>query len=104
MDYKKNLSIIGKVQNLGGKEIIAIGSYAQGTDDRAEVAFVVREDYQNLGIGSYLLKFLKKSPGKINISVFRHLFFLKTKPCKKFFMNITLMPRFLMLMKMKSNF
>jgi acyl-CoA hydrolase/GNAT superfamily N-acetyltransferase len=60
VDYRKNLSIIGKVQNLGGKEIIAIGSYAQGTDDRAEVAFVVREDYQNLGIGSYLLKILEK--------------------------------------------
>jgi acyl-CoA hydrolase/GNAT superfamily N-acetyltransferase len=60
VDYKKNLSIIGKVQKLGGKEIIAIGSYAKGTDDRAEVAFVVREDYQNRGIGSYLLKILEK--------------------------------------------
>ncbi len=60
VDYKKNISIIGKVQSLGGKEIIAIGSYAEGTDDRAEVAFVVREDYQNRGIGSYLLKLIEK--------------------------------------------
>ena len=60
IDYKKNLAIIGKVQKRGGKEIIAIGSYAQGGDKRAEVAFLVREDYQNLGIGSYLLKMLEK--------------------------------------------
>ena len=33
----------------GHKEIVAIGSYAKEGDDRAEVAFVVREDCQGRG-------------------------------------------------------
>jgi len=55
IDYRKNMSIIGLVQRGGYKEIIAIGSYAEAEDNRAEVAFVVREDYQNFGIASYLI-------------------------------------------------
>jgi GNAT superfamily N-acetyltransferase len=39
---------------------MAIGSYAQEDDNRAEVAFVVREDFQGMGIASYLLEILVK--------------------------------------------
>jgi len=60
VDYHKNMSIIGLVQKGGHKEIMAIGSYAQDSDDRAEVAFVVREDFQKNGIASYLLEILEK--------------------------------------------
>jgi acyl-CoA hydrolase/GNAT superfamily N-acetyltransferase len=59
LDYRHNISIIGQVQKGGHKEIIAIGSYAKEDDDRAEVAFVVREDVQGQGIGSYLLELLE---------------------------------------------
>ena len=59
VDYRKNMSIIGLVQKGGHKEIVAIGSYAEAEPDQAEVAFVVREDYQKQGIGSYLLEFLE---------------------------------------------
>jgi len=59
LDYRHNISIIGQVQKGGHKEIIAIGSYAKEDDDRAEVAFVVREDFQGQGIGSYLLEMLE---------------------------------------------
>ncbi|MCJ7830298.1 MAG: GNAT family N-acetyltransferase [Desulfobacterales bacterium] len=60
VDYRKNMSVIGLVQKGGHKEIIAIGSYAQEDKDRAEVALVVREDYQNMGVGSYLLELLER--------------------------------------------
>ena len=60
VDYRKNMSIIGLVQNRGHKEIVAIGSYAQEEEKQAEVAFVVREDYQGMGIASYLLDVLAK--------------------------------------------
>ncbi len=60
VDYHKNMSILGLVQKGGHKEIMAIGSYAQDSDDRAEVAFVVREDFQSRGIASYLLEILEK--------------------------------------------
>jgi acyl-CoA hydrolase/GNAT superfamily N-acetyltransferase len=59
LDYRHNISIIGLVQKGGHKEIIAIGSYAMEDDQRAEVAFVVREDYQGQGVGSYLLEMLE---------------------------------------------
>ena len=58
VDYRKNMSIVGLVQKGGHKEIMAIGSYA---DDggRAEVAFVVREDFQGMGTASYMIKMLE---------------------------------------------
>ncbi|MGD8257240.1 MAG: GNAT family N-acetyltransferase [Desulfobacterales bacterium] len=60
VDYRKNMSIIGLTQHHGHKEIMAIGSYAEEDEHRAEVAFVVREDFQSLGVGSYLLEVLEK--------------------------------------------
>ena len=60
VDYRKNMSIIGLVQKGGYKEIMAIGSYAQEDDDHAEIAFVVREDFQGMGIATYLLDVLEK--------------------------------------------
>lgn len=59
LDYRNNISIVGLVQKGGHKEILAIGSYAKESEERAEVAFVVREDYQGQGIGSYLLELLE---------------------------------------------
>jgi acyl-CoA hydrolase/GNAT superfamily N-acetyltransferase len=54
VDYRKNMSLIGMVQKGGHKEIMAIGSYADD-GDRAEVAFVVREDFQRMGVASHFL-------------------------------------------------
>ncbi len=58
VDYRKNMSLVGLVQKGGHKEVMAIGSYADD-GDRAEVAFVVREDFQKMGIASHLLQKLE---------------------------------------------
>ena len=55
VDYRKNMSIIGMIQKGGYQEIVAIGTYADDGNGRAEVAFVVREDLQGLGVTSHLL-------------------------------------------------
>lgn len=60
MDYRKNISLIGIVQDKGNKEIVAIGTYAEMEEKCAEVAFVVREDFQNLGIAGYIFKELER--------------------------------------------
>ena len=60
VDYHKNMSIIGLIQKGGHKEIMAIGTYARDTETQAEVAFVVREDFQGLGVASHLLVMLEK--------------------------------------------
>lgn len=55
VDYRKNMSIIGLIQKAGHQEIVAIGTYADDGNGRAEVAFVVREDFQGLGVTSHML-------------------------------------------------
>ncbi|HAO22732.1 MAG: acetyl-CoA hydrolase [Desulfobacteraceae bacterium IS3] len=59
VDYRKNMSLIGLMQKKGHKEIVAIGSYAEEGEGRAEVAFVVREDFHGLGVASYFLEALE---------------------------------------------
>lgn len=59
VDYRKNMSIIGLVQKGGHREIMAIGSYADDGENRAEVAFVVREDFQGMHVASFLLGMLE---------------------------------------------
>jgi acyl-CoA hydrolase/RimJ/RimL family protein N-acetyltransferase len=60
LDYRKNISLVGLVRKRGNKEIVAIGTYAGIDQDQAEVAFVVREDFQGMGIATYLLKALQQ--------------------------------------------
>ncbi len=62
VDYRKNMSLIGLVRDQGRKEFMAIGSYAKSEEfrDRAEVAFVVRKDFQGMGITTYLLRELER--------------------------------------------
>ena len=60
LDYRKNMTLIGLVQKGDHEEIIAIGSYAEAEKKSAEVALVVREDYQGMGIASMFLSDLEK--------------------------------------------
>lgn len=61
VDYRRNMSLIGLVRFRGHKEIVAIGTYlGEENDDHAEVAFVVREDFQGMGIGSRFLEILER--------------------------------------------
>jgi acyl-CoA hydrolase/RimJ/RimL family protein N-acetyltransferase len=60
VDYRKNMSMIGLARIGGHQEIIAIASYAEESEFRAEVAFVVREDFQGMGIASHLLAIMQR--------------------------------------------
>lgn len=60
VDYHKNMSIIGHVRKGNHTEIMAIGSYAADDERQAEVAFVVREDFQGMGIATHLIEMLEK--------------------------------------------
>lgn len=59
VDYRQNMALIGLMQVGMRKQIIAIGSYAKFTDTNAEVAFIVKEAFQGMGIGAYLLEALE---------------------------------------------
>jgi GNAT superfamily N-acetyltransferase len=60
VDYRKNMTLAGFLSTKGYKRLMALGSYAMAEDDMAEVAFVVHEELQGMGIGSYLLERLEK--------------------------------------------
>jgi acyl-CoA hydrolase/GNAT superfamily N-acetyltransferase len=59
VDYQNAVSIVGVVGGLDNERIIAEGRYLLEESRRyAEVAFTVDEDYQNIGISSFLCKYL----------------------------------------------
>jgi acyl-CoA hydrolase/GNAT superfamily N-acetyltransferase len=59
IDHRNEVAIVGTVPEAHGEEIIAIGRYyLDQKTNRAEVAFVVRDDWQKLGIGSFIMKHL----------------------------------------------
>jgi len=59
LDYRRNITLIGSIRSRGNKEIMALATYALVDGNQAEIAFLVHEDYQGLGIASYLLKELE---------------------------------------------
>ena len=59
IDYRKEMAIVGTVPEAYGDQIVAVGGYYldPGTN-RAEIAFIVRDNWQNQGVGTFLLKYL----------------------------------------------
>jgi len=59
VDHRNEVAIVATVPEAHGEEAIAVGRYyLDAKTNRAEVAFVVRDQWQNRGIGSFLLKHL----------------------------------------------
>lgn len=60
IDYKQEMAIVGLVRREGRERIVAVGRYGllRDSSERAEMAFTVRDDYQNIGIGTFLLSYL----------------------------------------------
>jgi len=59
IDHRTDVAIVGTVPEASGEEIVAIGRYyLDAASNRAEVAFVVRDQWQGRGIGTYLLRHL----------------------------------------------
>ena len=52
------MAIVVTVADMSGERIIAVGRYIRNSkeDEAAEVSFMVRDDWQNRGIGRILLE------------------------------------------------
>ena len=59
IDHRQDVAIVGTVPEAHGEDIIAVGRYyLNSKTNRAEVAFVIRDGWQNHGIGRFLFKHL----------------------------------------------
>ncbi|RJR30064.1 MAG: GNAT family N-acetyltransferase [Candidatus Latescibacterota bacterium] len=59
IDYREEMAIVALTGEPGDEEMIAIGRFKlDHTDDFAEIAFVVHDNWQNRGIGTYLMNTL----------------------------------------------
>ncbi|MBF0228477.1 MAG: GNAT family N-acetyltransferase [Desulfamplus sp.] len=62
IDYKRNLTIIALVGEMGFDRVVGVGSYyLEPATNMAEVAFSVSKEYQNQGIGRALIRKLSES-------------------------------------------
>ena len=59
IDYTKEMTILAVIQKGEMEDIVGIGQYSiHEQSHTAEVAFAVRDDHQNKGIGNVLLSYL----------------------------------------------
>jgi acyl-CoA hydrolase len=59
IDHRKDVAIVGTVPEAHGEDIICVGRYyLDERTNRAEVAFVIRDEWQNKRIGAHVFKLL----------------------------------------------
>ncbi len=59
IDHRRDVAIVGTVPEAHGEEIIAVGRYyLNEKNNKAEVAFVIRDGWQNMGQGSFMFRHL----------------------------------------------
>ena len=69
MDYKKDLTIIALVGEIGFQRVVAVGTYVyEAASNVAEMAFSVNKDWQKKGIGKVLLDKLAKAARENGLS------------------------------------
>ncbi len=72
IDYQDEMAIVAIIGPPENEEIIGIVRYNRDSRDNfAEVAIVVRDDYQNRGIGTYMLKYITQIAMERGISGFQ---------------------------------
>ncbi len=57
IDYDKDMAVVATVEDMAGEKILSVGRYQRASkeDKLAEVSFIVRDDWQNRGMGRALL-------------------------------------------------
>lgn len=71
VDYTKQLVLIAVLQEETKEEVVALGEYTVNENDNtAEVAFAVKDEFQNRGIGTELLSYMSQLAMKQGLFAF----------------------------------
>ena len=71
VDFSKDMAIAALVQDLGGEQIVGVAHYyLNPANMRADVSFLVRDDWQAKGIGTFLLEILSDIARKRGVGGF----------------------------------
>ncbi|MFW6254238.1 MAG: GNAT family N-acetyltransferase [Chitinivibrionales bacterium] len=71
IDYTSDMGIAATIKDMGGERIIGIAHYYRNKENnRAEISFLVRDDWHNKGVGTYLFEILSSVGQKRGVSGF----------------------------------
>ena len=88
IDYQQNLAIVGVVPGVSGEEIVAIAQYFLDPKTRsAEVAFLVQDEWQQKGMGTFLLDYITKIAKRRGVKSFYAKVLPSNKPMLTIFHN-----------------
>ncbi len=89
IDYEQNLAIVGVVPGPAGEEqIVAITQYfADPKTQAAEVAFIVQDEWQLKGMGTFLLKYISQVAARHGVKKFFAKVLPENKPMLAVFHN-----------------
>lgn len=81
IDHRNDVTIVGTLPEAHGEDILAVGSYyLDPKTNLAEVAFVVSDQWQNKGIGTFLLRHLMRIAHRNGIAGFTAEVLVENKP------------------------
>jgi len=71
IDYQQDVTIVGVVPSISGEEIVAIAQYfLDPKTHAAEVAFLVQDEWQRKGMGTFLLDYITQIARKRGVKKF----------------------------------
>ncbi|MEA2113787.1 MAG: GNAT family N-acetyltransferase [Thermodesulfobacteriota bacterium] len=86
IDHRKDVAIVGVIPEAHGEEIIAVGRYyLNEKNNKAEVAFVLRDDWQGKGLGSFMFRHLLAIARRNGISGFTAEILRDNRPMQAIF-------------------
>ena len=86
IDHTKEMVILATVRDEEAEKAVAVGQYGiNGETHSAEVALVVRDDYQNKGIGTELLSYLTYLAKRAGLLGFTAEVLVENKPMQRLF-------------------
>jgi len=88
IDYVNDLAIVGVVPGVSGEEIVAIAQYfLDPKTQSAEVAFIVQDEWQQKGMGTFLLDYITQVAKQRGVQTFYATVLPTNKPMLTIFYN-----------------